>query len=414
MSIIAFLSACSVVEREELQSVSLVVTNGLIIDGTGGDPIGDGLIAIQGNRIVAIGQSDDFIIPDDVVVIDVAGGTILPGIFNSHAHRVSTAATRRHLFLLDGVTSVCDLGVPLVRMGEFDQDEIQSGPAARGFKAGPMITPPGGYPGLGMNYKVQGENEAEEAVRDLHARGADYIKVALEPGPLLNEYFPVLNLQELRSIVTTAHELGLLVRAHVYSSAMLDIALDAGVDVIEHLPLLYDSHDHLVTFFDETGEFRMPSELEAQLLRMIDQDIVLVPTLEVNTRDSNVWGDIGVTWDEFIQINLNVVRYFHNAGGKIAVGNDYGVPGVKPGIPLREMELLLDTGLSLRDIVEGATRQAAYVCGQVDSLGTLEMGKLADLIIMAGNPIENLHALDTVMYVIKDGELVVSPLDDGK
>lgn len=384
------------------------------MDGTGADPIGDGLIAIQENRLVVIGQSDDFYIPDDVLVIDANGGTILPGILNAHAHRVSTAATRRHLFLLDGVTSVCDLGAPLLRMGDFDQEAIQSGPAARVFKAGPMITPPGGYPGLGMNYKIQEEDEAASAVRDLHARGVDYIKVALEPGPMQNEYFPVLKLEELQSIVTTAHALGLLVRAHVYNSAMLEIALDAGVDVIEHLPLQYDSQDHLVSFFDETGEFRMPPELEAHYIQMIDQGIVLVPTLEVNTRDEKVWGDLGVSWDEFIQVNLNVISYFHMAGGKIAIGNDYGVPGIKPGIPLREMDLLQQAGLSSQEIIEAATRQAAYVCGQADILGTLEMGKLADLIIVTGNPLADINALDSVMYVIKNGEIVVSPLEGGQ
>lgn len=412
--LIALLSACSATKREKLPEVSLIVTNGIIIDGTGADLIRDGLIAIQENRIVAIGQSDDFIVPDDVLVIDAAGGTIMPGIFNAHAHRVSTAATRRHLFLLDGVTSVCDLGVPLVRMGDFDQEEIQSGPAARGFKAGPMITPPNGYPGLGMNYEIQGEDGAENAVRDLNSRGVDYIKVALEPGPMLNEYFPVLNLQELQSIVTTAHELGLLVRAHVYDSTMLNNALEAGVDVIEHLPLQYDSQGYLVSFFDEIGEFRMPTELEAQYVQMIEQGIVLVPTLEVNTRDENMWGDLGVSWDEFIQVNLNVVRYFHEIGGKIAIGNDYGVPSVKPGIPLREMVLLQEAGLTSQEIIEAATRQAAYVCGQADSLGTLEIGKIADLIIVADNPLEDINALDTVMYVIKNGKIIVSPLDDGK
>jgi hypothetical protein len=66
---------------------------------------------------------------------------------------------------------------------------------------------------------------------------------------------------------------------------MLDLALEAGVDVIEHVPLPYDSHDNLVSMFDDAGMFRMPPEFEAQLLRMIDQGIVLVPTLDVNTRD---------------------------------------------------------------------------------------------------------------------------------
>jgi hypothetical protein len=156
----ALLVACRATEREDLQSVSLVVTNGIVVDGTGSDPITNGLVAIRGNRIVAIGQSVDFKIPKDIAVIDAEGGFILPGVINSHAHRVAPAATRRHLFLLDGVTSVCDVGDPLPRMQEFEQEETQSGPAARGFNAGPIVTAPDGYPGFPVIYEIQGEDEA--------------------------------------------------------------------------------------------------------------------------------------------------------------------------------------------------------------------------------------------------------------
>jgi imidazolonepropionase-like amidohydrolase len=415
-TLLALLVACRAANREDLQSVSLVVTNGIVVDGTGANPITDGLVAVQGNRIVAVGQSTDFKIPMDIAVIDAAGGTILPGVINSHAHKVATAATRRHLFLLDGVTSVCDLGDLLPRMQRFEQEEILSEPAARGFNAGSFVTPPGGYPGSPVIYEIQGEGAAEDAVVDLHTRGADFIKVALEPGPIFNEYLPVLSLQELRSIVTTAHTLGLPVRAHVYNSAMLDLALEAGVDVIEHVPLPYDSHDNLVSMFDDAGMFRMPPEFEAQLLRMIDQGVVLVPTLDVNTRDwdTYVWGDIGVDLEEFTQANLGVVRFFHNSGGIIAVGNDYGNPGVQPGMPLREMELLQTTGLSPLEVVEASTKHAAYVCGQSDELGTLEIGKLADLIVVDGNPLDDINAMNSVLYVLKDGEVVVSPQQDSK
>jgi imidazolonepropionase-like amidohydrolase len=420
VTLLALLVACRSAEREELQSVSLVVTNGIVIDGTGADPIIDGLVAIRGNRIVAVGQSTDFKIPTDVAVIDAAGGTILLGVINSHAHRVALAATRGHLFLLDGVTSVCDLAGLLSRMKEFEREESISGMAARGFKAGPIVTAPGGYPGsnFGSNisYEIRGEDEAENAVRDLHTRGADFIKVALEPGPLFNEYLPVLNLEELRSIVATAHAHGLLVRAHVTNSAMLDMALEAGVDVIEHVPMPYDANDKLVSMFDDAGVFRIPFELEKKMLRLIDQGVVLVPTLDVSTGgwDTYVWGDIGVEPEEFIQANLGVVRFFQDSGGIIAVGNDYGVPGVIPGMPLREMELLQTAGLSPLEVIEAATKNAAYVCGQSDELGTLEKGKLADLIVVDGNPLEDLNAMDSVLYVVKDGEVVVSPQQESE
>lgn len=412
--LLTLLVTCRAVESEELESASLVVTNGIIVDGTGAAPIPDGLVALQGNRIVTIGRSADFEIPDGVSVIDAAGGTILPGIINAHVHGVSTAQIRRTVFLLDGVTSVCDLGIPLFQMRDYEQEKIQSGPAARGFKAGPIVTAPGGYPGpyhgFVVNYEIQGVEEAEIAVRDLHARGADYIKVALEPG-FVGENLPVIDFQELRSIVASAHKHNLLVRAHVQNSDMLDVALKAGVDVIEHVPMPSYDPEELEGMFDDTGVFRIPSRLESQMLSMIDQGIVLVPTLDVFITGTQRRGDLNPDEMEvFIQAILGIVRFFHDAGGIIAAGNDY--PGVNQGMPLREMDFLQAAGLSPLEVIEAATRHAAYVCGQSDNLGTLEKGKLADLIVVDGDPLDDLNAMDSVLYIVKDGELVRSPQQD--
>ena len=416
-TLLALLIACRATAHEELQSVSLVVTNGTVIDGTGVEPIADGFVAIQGDRIVAVGQSADFKIPDEATVIDAAGGTILPGVINSHVHTASTPATRRHLFLLDGVTSVCDLGIPLSLMEDLEQESSQSGLAARGFKAGPIVTAPGGYPGpyfgFSINYEVQGADQAEMAVRDLHARGADYIKVALEPG-LEGANLPVITLQELRSIVASAHEYDLLVRTHVTKGTMLSIALKAGTDVLEHVPLPSDSFVDLESMFDEAGVFYLPPELEAQLRQVIDQGIVLVPTLDVMIGEKNQHGDIDPETNVLNQATLGVVRFFHESGGIIAVGNDYGNPSVHPGMPLREMELLQTAGLSPLKVIQAATQHAAYVCGQSEQLGTLERGKLADLIVVAGNPLDDLNALDSVLYIVKNGEIVVSPHQESK
>ena len=403
-------------QREALQSVSLVVTNGIVIDGSGGDPISDGLVAIQGNRIVAVGQSTDFRIPEEANVIDALGGTILPGVFNAHTHYAPTAEKRRESFLLDGVTSVCDMATSLPLMEEFEQEELEAGPAARGFKAGPIVTAPGGYPspihGFELNYEIQGADEAEDAVRDLHARGADYIKVALEPG--FGDYtFPMINLEELRSVVATAHANGLLVRAHVTKSEMLDMALEAGVDVIEHVPIPWDAYENLQPMLDDAGNYRISSGLEAQMLRMIEQGVVLVPTLDVFTGDSFLWNYVESEPEHFVQAVLSVTRFFHDSGGIIAVGNDYGYPGVRPGMPLREMELLQAAGLSPLEVIVAGTQHAARVCGQGDELGTLEEGKLADLIVVDGNPLVDLNAMDSVSFIVKYGEIVYSPEQDG-
>ena len=146
---------------------------------------------------------------------------------------------------------------------------------------------------------------------------------------------------------------------------------------------------------------------------MIEQGIVLVPTLDVIIDDPYPHEEIEPETEVVIQVVLGIVRFFHNSGGIIALGNDYGNSGVKPGMPLREMELLQIVGLSSLEVIEAATRHAANVCGQSDELGTLEKGKLADLIIVDGNPLEDLEVMDAVFYVVKDGEIILSPNQNG-
>ena len=128
----------------------------------------------------------------------------------------------------------------------------------------------------------------------------------------------MITLQELRSIVATAHENDLLVRAHVMKSTMLDIALETGVDVIEHVPLPSYFPEDLEAYFDDVGVFRIPSSIEEQMHRMIDQGVVLVPTLDAyRGRDNDPETEI------FFQAALEIVRFFQDSGGIIAVGNDY-------------------------------------------------------------------------------------------
>jgi imidazolonepropionase-like amidohydrolase len=195
---------------------------------------------------------------------------------------------------------------------------------------------------------------------------------------------------------------------------MLDIALESGLDVIEHVPLPSFSPEKLDLYFDDAGDFRLPSGLEAQLLRMVDQGIVLVPTLDVMIDDAYRHDDMELETQTVSQAVLGAVRLFHESGGVIALGNDYGNSGVQPGMPLREMELLQSIGLSPMEVIEAATRHAAYVCGHADDLGTLEKGKLADLIVVDGNPLEDLTVLDSVLYIVKAGEVVDVPQRDGR
>ncbi|UCH63700.1 MAG: amidohydrolase family protein, partial [Fidelibacterota bacterium] len=107
-----------------------------------------------------------------------------------------------------------------------------------------------------------------------------------------------------------------------------------------------------------------------------------------------------------IDVHLETVRRFHALGGRVALGNDYANVGIEAGMPIMEMTLLAEAGLAPLAVIEGSTREAAVVCGQGETLGTLEPGKLADVIVVAGDPLQDIQAMREVVVVIKGGELV--------
>jgi imidazolonepropionase-like amidohydrolase len=390
---------------------ALVIINGLVIDGTGADPIPDGIVALWGTRIVAVGHKVDFAIPSEADIIDAKGGTILPGIINAHTHGTAYPATRRFSFLLKGVTATCDLGAQLESMSLFEQDDA-TGPSARGFRAGPIITTPGGYPdvagqGHHLNYEVATPDEARAAVIDLVNRGADVIKIALEPGPT-GASWPVLSPQEVSAIVEEAHIRGRLVRAHVTRADLLDIALDARVDVIEHMPIPQLTEADWKVAAEDRDHLKLPAEYEAQLARMVEQHVVMVPTLSVMPAICNMnWYGMPAEFQPLCgELFLEVVRRFHDLGGMVALGNDYGNQGAEPGMPLSEMQLLMQAGLPPMEVLQAGTARAATVCGHGNELGTLELGKLADLIIVDGNPLTDIEAMTRIVAVIKAGEVI--------
>ena len=390
-----------------LAQETFVIQNGTVIDGTGAPPIPNGVVIIKGERILDVGPASEVEVPKNATVVDAAGGTIMPGIVNAHIH-FGAVLINRYNFLKAGVTSVCDLGSSLPSMEKFAGDEDT--PQARGFKAGPIVTAPGGYPGpvhgFALNYEISGPEEAEAAVANLYARGADYVKLALEPGFGETPY-PVLSAAELRATVTAAHERGLLARVHVQNPALLSVALDADADVIEHLPVFSRyTEEEWDALLENPADPPLPEDLEAQFARMAAEGVVLVPTLGV------LVGELfdkpqREPWEEvYLNLALKAVRLFHDLGGTVALGNDYGNPGVELGMPLREMRLFLAAGLSPFEVLSAATAHAADACGQGETLGTLTPDKLADVIVVAGDSLEDITVMDQVRTVIKGGHVV--------
>jgi imidazolonepropionase-like amidohydrolase len=361
---------------------AVVISNGTVIDGTGHEPITDGIVVLQDDRVIAVGEAAEFSIPRDARVVDAKGGTIMPGIINSHTHATDDPATRR-AFLIDGVTTVCNVGISLDRL-------------LYGFQ---------------FNYEVATPAEARSAVADLVSRGASMIKITLAPGDPQDPW-PILDLERVQAIVEEAHRLGVLVRAHVFEPYLVeDIVLLAGVDVIEHSPFpilsveeetsVLESDDPRTTLFEIVAP-----EFDTLLARVVEQGIVMVPTLDGNIGTLYRKPDRSRVEQIVVDVHVEAVHRFHALDGVVALGNDFGaIPDVQPGMPMTEMSLLLEAGLTPLEVILAGTRNAAFVCGQGDRLGTLEPGKLADLIVVDGDPLTDLQAMQRVVLVLKDGDI---------
>jgi imidazolonepropionase-like amidohydrolase len=147
-------------------------------------------------------------------------------------------------------------------------------------------------------------------------------------------------------------------------------------------------------------------EFAAQLQYMVEAGIIMVPTLDrpygSHFRSSSLTPE-----ERFgLEIILRIVGIFNEMGGDVGLGTDFNIgSSIEAGMPIGEMEMLLAAGLTPMEIIEAGTRNAAVACGQVDSLGTLEQGKLADVIVVDGNPLEDLMTMDRVILVIKNGEV---------
>lgn len=365
----------------------LALIHGLLIDGTGGRPIEDAAVVIRGGRIAAAGPGSEIEIPGDAEILDVEAGAILPGFINAHVHHGYDAANLR-AWAQAGVTTVRDLGTQSRWTGSgasvfADRDRLnRDSRNARLVAAGPMVTAVGGY---GV-HAVTSPEDARQKVRRLIDAGAEVIKVAIEDD-LEGRRWPLLSREQIAAIVGTAHGRGIRLAAHVSRSRHLQMAIDGGVDDVNHMAV-----------------DPIPAEL---LDRMVELGMAWVPTLELWSAVSRRYG---LSWDAAAARNL---RRFVAAGGMAALGTDFAGFAARfdLGMPITEIRLMRDAGMTAMQIIEAATRNAAIVCGLADELGTIEAGKVADLIVVDGNPLARLDMLESVTVVVHNGVVI---RDDGR
>jgi enamidase len=365
---------------------AVLVWNGSLFDGTGRDPVANGAVLIEDGRVAAAGRFDDMSVPDDAVRIDAHGGTIMPGVIDAHVHITTELLAGIDVlspWLSTGVTTLQDLGVPDHGVTR-TRGLLATVPARppRVQLAGPMITAVGGYPMArpyaGIAHQVANAGEARATVGELiDEEHVSLVKIAVERGYDADYYdpgWPVLSPDEIAAITEEAHRRGKLVAAHVTGPEELRVASEAGVDIASHAPITPAPDD--------------------VLREAADRGMIMISTANAWTEEKQQYA---------VTAAANAAR-FHELGGRLAIGTDY--PFAPASMPLVEFDWLSKAGMSARDIMFAATHESSAAIGRSADLGTLEPGKIADLVVVQGDPLADWHAMQNVTLVLLDGQTV--------
>lgn len=378
--------------RPVIAKDALVVWNGTLVDGSGGPPVADAVVVIADGKVVAAGPRQDVAAPEGGRWLDAGGGTIMPGVIDAHAHLEATLDAGQDVltpWLQSGVTTIEDAGV--VNDGGIAdlRARVAAIPGApRVQLAGPILSAPGGYPAgrvyAAIGREVASPAEARAAVDELTEEdGVDVIKIAIERGfraDYGDQGWPVLTPREVSAIVDEAHAHGRPVYAHLTGPDELAVAMDAGVDVAAHTPVT-----------------PVPDDL---LREAAARGVIMITTI-------GCWNAEGPGYAD--QAAANAAR-FYQLGGRLAIGTDY--PFAANAMPMTEFEYLAQAGVPNPALLMAATRNGAAAIGRGGDLGTLERGKVADLIVVAGDPLADWRALGSVTAVVRGGEVVREPVGE--
>lgn len=372
----------------------LVLAGGTLIDATGGAVIENAAVAIAGGRIVQVGLAGTLAYSADTPVRDISGGAILPGLIDAHVHISGLSEEDLRGWTRAGVTTVRDLAGTVAERVPLRDSFAARGDASlpRLLVSGPIITVEGGYPFAVADPRlrvpavaVRGPDDARAQVNALADAGVDLIKIAVSGRTDVS--WPELSDAEIGAITAAAHARGLRVTAHIDRSAALRRAVLQGIDDVAHSP-----------------RDRVPDDLIAL---MVERGVTMAPTIAVYEGLALSRGR-AVEWRKLTQpVLYDNLRRFAAAGGTLALGDDFGgVPGMPLGMPMAEIQHWLAAGLTPQQIIVAATRGSAIAAGVADQLGTIEPGKLADLLVVEGDPLSDLDALTRPILVLRSGQVV--------
>jgi imidazolonepropionase-like amidohydrolase len=413
----------------------IVIKGGNLIDGTGAKPLKNSVVVIEGARITAVGKEGDVDIPKRAkkTEVDASKKTVMPGLIDSHLHLTGMKTDRileeelvrpQQLGLIKSVYDAVDLleaGFTTVKdcggFGIYLKRAIAEG-TTRGpriLSAGYVLSQTAGHGDVhyipvewvdarvskrGMSLLCDGTEECIKAARYAIREGADFIKICTSGGVMSMIDRPEhtqFTLEEIKAIVEEARHVGKFVTAHCQGTEAMKNSITAGVKTIDH------------AFYPDDEVIGMAKK---------KKDVIFVPTLSINWRIVTEGEKAGYpSWavakgKEVWEITIKNIAKLYKAGLTIASATDFGgSPLLKMGTNAMELELLIKhCGFRPMDAIIAATQNGAKACGLENEIGTIEKGKLADIIIVDGNPLNDVKVLqdkNKIKMVMKEGKIEV-------
>lgn len=411
---ILLMTLFSLSAAQSAERVALI--GGSVIDINNGKATKDAVILIEGERIAAVGKAKDVSIPEGTEVIDVKGAWLIPGLLNMHVHLglilpgemgaelANESVGALTLRMADAAADSLQAGVTTIRLtgeeGHADIDlkkAIEKGQAhgPRIFTAGDALVITGGHGSEHGKTYNDGPYELMKAARREVSAGADWVKImisggiATDGGDLAEA---LMTPEEINAVVDASHRFGAKVAAHSGSSEATNIAIDAGIDSIEHgyfldRPTLKKMKAH--------GTWLVPTIVVSQPATASFFEKIGSPQWYLDRRDS-AGKDHWKMLQTAIEENVN-----------IALGTDQlpNEPNDGTTATAREAQYYVEAGMTNLQALRSATIEAARMLGAQDEIGSIEVGKYADIVALASDPTDDIKALRKIQLVMKGGEV---------
>jgi len=390
-----------------------LIRNVNLIDGLGGEPRPGWAVAVEGDRIAWIGPAAQAPAFAPESVVDGGGRSLLPGMINCHVHLCNDGAAdlfgqvlndsipiatirsvlNARLTLRAGITTVRDCGAAnqiAIEIGKAVDRGLIEGPRVRA--AGRVVTMTGGH-GHFIGREADGADEVRKAVRAEIKGGANFIKVMATGGVLTPGVDPTqtaFSIEEMQAAVEEAHKAGKPAASHAIGNGGIKNALKAGIDSVEHGFYLDDEAINLAL---KQESFLVPT------LIAVDQIVNNGPSGGIpDWVVRKAAGESGHHRESFVM----AVK----SGVKIAAGTDAGTPFNPHGDLALELAKMVEFGLPPMLALVAATSNAARLLRMQDQIGSVEKGKVADLILVDGDPLQDIGVMRRPSFVMKSGQVV--------